>query len=58
MYVACKKGRLNTVEILHKAGANLNKKDVNILTPLHIASINGHTSIVKYLIKNGAKIDE
>ena len=39
---------ISTLEIKNKSG----------MTPLHIASSNGYSDIVKYLIKSGANLEE
>ncbi|UYV68873.1 hypothetical protein LAZ67_6001392 [Cordylochernes scorpioides] len=50
-------GDLNMVEILIKAKANVNDKDCDGNTPLHIASLKNHVKMVNYLLKNGANVN-
>ncbi len=45
------------IEILIKAGAELNIKDYNGNTPLHIASRSGYKELVEILIKSGADVN-
>ena len=45
------------VELLIKAGANIDLQDSRGRTALYIASLIGHTGIVELLIKAGANID-
>jgi ankyrin repeat protein len=46
------------VRLLCEHGANVNSKNSNGCTPLHIAAFYGHVSVVKCLSELGAKIDE
>ncbi|WP_214303359.1 ankyrin repeat domain-containing protein [Wolbachia endosymbiont of Erebia cassioides] len=50
---------LNMKEIVRliEAGADINAKDKNERTPLHIAAVKGYTEIVKVLIDLGADIN-
>ena len=50
---AARKGNLDLVKYLHKAGANLSEMDNEKNTPILLAALNGHYSIVKYLYDNG-----
>lgn len=45
------------LDILLKAGADLDRATDQLFTPLHIAAYNGKTQLVKRLIGAGAKID-
>jgi len=55
MYLACESGNEREVFHLLKNGSNPNQTcKMNDLTPLHIASVKGHLSIVKLLIFFGA----
>ena len=49
-------GHLNIVEFLVSHGANVNAKNNNNETPLHIAWKNGHKDIVEYLVSHGANV--
>lgn len=58
LYQACRKGNLEKVKKLVSLGANVKQAYVYIY-PISIASCNGHLSIVKYLVSEGAdpKVD-
>lgn len=47
-------GDLRKTELLLNAGTGTGRKDIYGNTPLHTASMNGYTGIVKLLIKHGA----
>ena len=50
----------NNIKLVKKliaAGANINEKDNDGYTALHLASWNGHLEIVKELIAAGANVD-
>lgn len=52
-----KKGNFEGVKRLVEKGANVNEKDDNGITPLHIAAEEigvDHTKIIEYLLENGA----
>ena len=64
---AVRKGKLEKVESLISAGADVNTTDDkgygdserrSKVTPLHLASLYGHTEIVKALISAGADVNE
>lgn len=58
IYVACKKGDIQTVLKLIRSGTcNINDKDENDNTPLYYAILCGYASLVKILVKNGASVD-
>ena len=48
---------IKVVEMLLKAGADVNTKGFYSCTPLILASINGHINIVKLLLKAGANVN-
>jgi len=52
-----KKGELSKVRDLIKRGANVNIKDKDGKTPLHIAVENNYEDIVKVLIQNNADVN-
>ena len=52
---ACTVGNSQVVEFLLNNSANWNIKSVNEVTPLYLASYNGHLSVVEQLLK--AKVD-
>ena len=51
-------GRLNVIESLIQAGADINKAKNNGYTALMVASEKGHAAIVEALIQAGADIDK
>jgi ankyrin repeat protein len=55
--VAAQEGPLDVVELLVKAGAEVNKPDSHGQTPLRVAARNGRTDIVKFLLSKGAEVD-
>ncbi|XP_072042762.1 transient receptor potential cation channel subfamily A member 1-like [Amphiura filiformis] len=57
LHIACQSGHLECVETLLQASPiPLNDYDIDDMTPLLLASANGHHSVVKFLIKMGADI--
>ena len=52
--MAAFRGHLDTVKLLHSRGAVLEAPG---WTPLHYASFNGNTAVVKYLLDNRVDID-
>ena len=57
IHEACQNGLKLITEALIKVGTNVNSKDENFLTPLHLATLKNHKEIVQLLLKNGAEID-
>lgn len=49
-------GDVYTIQILDKMGVNLNIKDFDSRTPLHIAASEGYLDVTKYLLSRGAEI--
>ena len=49
--------RKGVVEMLYRKGANLNDKNKDLLTPLHLAADKSHYDVVEVLLKNGAKVN-
>jgi acetoin utilization deacetylase AcuC-like enzyme/ankyrin repeat protein len=41
---------------MHHEGPNVNEKDDDMCTPLHVAILNGHLEAVKILLDNGARV--
>ena len=54
LMVASKKGNLELVKLLIKAGANVNLSDNEGWTPLIAAAHKGHKDVCKALLDNGA----
>ena len=48
---------LAKIKILVKAGANVNTKDINGLSPLHLSAQDGYKDITEFLLQNGASIN-
>lgn len=57
LYWAAEKGNLSGVEEAIKSGADINSKNMLNLTSLHIASIESHSEVVKFLLDHGAEIN-
>lgn len=54
VHIAASRGFLDALKLLVKVGADVNKGDVKGLPPLHSAVMNGHVSVVCYLLEHGA----
>ena len=57
LHVAAYAGKLNAVEALVKAGADVDAHTAAGYTPLHLAALKGHVDVVDFLLKHGAEID-
>lgn len=51
-------GRLEVLEILCAAGADVNAHGVNDWTPLHLAAVRNDVGAVRILLRHGARTDE
>lgn len=49
--------RKQIVELLIRKNSNVNEKNKNFITPLHIAADKGHIDYIEVLLKHGAKIN-
>lgn len=49
IHIACVNGHMGVVQLLHKAGADINKKDYSSWTPMEHAALRGHIDIARYL---------
>lgn len=52
--IACTNSNLVMIELLIKAGANINKENMKGMTPLHTACLNGNIKAVDLLLDSGA----
>ena len=57
IHKAAKAGDTKKVDAFLKTGVQVNVKDKNGNTPLHLAAQNEHLQVVKLLIKNGADVN-
>lgn len=57
LYLAAEQGHKTAVEVLIKAGANVNARNKSTATPLHIAALRGYTGVSEVLIEDGAALD-
>lgn len=57
LHLAANKGHLSVVEILLKAGCDLDVQDDGDQTALHRAAVVGHTDVVSALIQDGCALD-
>ncbi len=55
--IAANAGRLEEVKRLLSAGADINARAENGMTPLILASWRGHTKVVELLLREGADVD-
>ncbi|GAW80528.1 hypothetical protein, conserved [Plasmodium gonderi] len=56
-WYSCRNGSLKMARIILKKGSNINHKDANGMSPLHISVKCGHLNIAKFLIENNANIN-
>ena len=54
---AAASGDLETLNRLYIKGLNINDKDYDKRTPMHLAAQAGHIEIVQYLIEKGANVN-
>ena len=57
LILASRYGYLDIVKELIHQGDDPNAKDIDDYNPLHFAAKNGHYKIVRFLLKNGSKIN-
>jgi ankyrin repeat protein len=57
LFMACTNGNAAMIEILVKAGADVNSAKTNGTTALMLAASSGSVEAVEVMIKNGAKVD-
>ena len=59
LHSACENGNIKIVRALVTSGADVDKCDKQDRTPLHVACLWGHRTVVVYLIKEaGCKVGE
>ncbi|CRG94164.1 ankyrin-repeat protein, putative [Plasmodium gallinaceum] len=56
-WYSCRNGSLKMAKIILKKGSNINHKDINGISPLHICVKHGHLSLAKFLLENNANIN-
>ncbi|SBT34076.1 conserved Plasmodium protein, unknown function [Plasmodium ovale wallikeri] len=56
-WYSCRNGNLKIAKIILKKGSNINHRDSNGMTPLHICVKYGHFNIANFLIDNHANIN-
>lgn len=57
LHIAAYNGDYRSVELLLKAGLDINEQGDMGYTPLHYASSGGHKKVIELLLKNGAAVD-
>jgi hypothetical protein len=57
LHWAAQAGNLSVVEIFTEHGADIDARDINLVTPLHKAVQGGHLPVVAYLIEKGAPVN-
>ncbi|WP_405118171.1 ankyrin repeat domain-containing protein [Pseudomonas leptonychotis] len=57
LHIAAQRGDIRSIELLIKAGLDVNKVGDMGCVPLHYASISGASEVVHMLIKNGASVE-
>jgi uncharacterized protein len=53
---AAREGRLDVVQLLVQAGANIEKADADSVTPLLMSILNGQIPVARYLLERGANV--
>uniref|UniRef100_W5N5I7 asparaginase n=1 Tax=Lepisosteus oculatus TaxID=7918 RepID=W5N5I7_LEPOC len=53
---AAQTGDINALEAIREMGSDLNSKDYDGRTPLHVAACEGHLKVVQYLLSHGATV--
>lgn len=56
IHLAAQYGHLECIQLLNKAGVELDVAGANRMTPLIIAAAYGHYHLVQWLVENGAKV--
>lgn len=58
MHLACRSNKLEIVQVLISNGADVNKFNVRLETPIHVAAENGYGEICKALTAAGATVHQ
>ena len=57
LHLASSEGHANMIDVLIKAGAQVDARTNNFRTPLHIACLRGNLNVIQTLVANGADIN-
>ena len=57
MCSAAAAGNLTRLRSYHLAGVDLSQGDASGRTPLHLAALHSHPTIIDFLLQNGAEIE-
>jgi len=58
LFNSCDNGNENSIRYFVERGADINKENINGLTPYHFSCENENENIVRYLVKHGADINK
>lgn len=51
IHISCAKGSVESVKLLLEAGSDIDNKNEDEQTPLHLAAINGRPKVCKLILK-------
>ena len=57
IHIACAMGKNEILTSLYKHGAEMDVKNYNGISPIHLAAINNHPFCITYLVEKGVDID-
>lgn len=58
LHLATERGDLAAIKILLDMGASIDVQDRKLYSPLHTACLQGHTDVVRYLLRYDSSSDE